>query len=110
MGRRKKDTTPKANAHWVITEELVINSRRVVRGTELKIRGERGRFRFIKHVDTGTKQWIDVYGGLKGHEMLRSFPEDRVMRVHRDRQSDTAMKELYKEKKKAIREEREDSE
>lgn len=108
MGRRKKNTTPRANAHWIITEELVINSRKVVRGTELKIKGERGRFRFIKHVDTGTKQWIDVYGGLKGHEMLRSFPEDRVMRVHRDRQSDTAMNELYKEKKKVLREEKSD--
>lgn len=108
MGRRKNNTTPRANAHWVITEELVINSRKVVRGTELKIKGERGRFRFIKHVDTGTKQWIDVYGGLKGHEMLRSFPEDRVMRVHRDRQSDTAMNELYKEKKKVLREEKSD--
>lgn len=106
MGRRRKNTTPRANAHWVITEELVINSRRVVRGTELKIRGERGRFRFLKHVSAGDKEWIDVYGGLKGHEMLRSFPQERVVRVHRDRQSDAAMSELYKEKKKVLREEK----
>lgn len=106
MARRKKDTTPKANAHWVITEELTINSRRVVRGTELKIKNERGRFRFLKHVNADGKEWIDVYGGLKGHEMLRSFPIERVMRVHRDRQSDIAMKELYKEKKKVLREEK----
>lgn len=108
MARRRKIDTPRANAHWVYTEEMTINSRRVVRGTELKIQGERGRFRFLHHVDTGEKQWVDVYGGPKGCEMLRSFSEDRIVRVHRDRQSETAMKELYKEKKKVLREEKSD--
>jgi hypothetical protein len=81
MGRRKKNVveTPAANAHWVVSEEMVINNRRVSRGTELSIRGERGRFKFFKYVVNGDKEWIDVIDKFKA---VRSFRVDDVKRVH----------------------------
>lgn len=88
MGRKRKakETTeiPKLNSHWVVSEEFVINGRHLVRGTEVTIKGERGRFRFLKHVynpRTDT-EWIDVVGGMAGHEMGRSFRPERVKVVH----------------------------
>lgn len=70
------------NSHWIISEEIQINGRNVVKGTELKISGERGRFRFVKHVLNGEIEWIDVHGGRKGAENMRSFRPDRVKTVH----------------------------
>lgn len=90
MGRKRKTPetnkieTPKANAHWVVSEEYVIHGRHLVKGTEVSIKGERGRFRFIKHVynpKTDT-EWIDVVGGIAGHESGRSFRPERVRTVH----------------------------
>jgi hypothetical protein len=98
MGRKKKSDLPEApkpNAGWIVLTEIQINGRYVSPGTELKITGERGRFRFMKHVDTGTADWIDVWGGPKGAECIRSFKLDRE-----------TVKNLaaeYKEKKKAIK-------
>jgi hypothetical protein len=88
MGRKRKtkETTelPKVNSHWVVSEEFVINGRHLVRGTEVSIKGERGRFRFIKHVynPVTDSEWIDVVGGPAGHEMGRSFRPERVRTVH----------------------------
>ena len=70
------------NSHWIISEEIQLNGRNVVKGTELKISGERGRFRFVKHVLNGDIEWIDVHGGRKGAENMRSFRPDRVKTVH----------------------------
>lgn len=85
MRRKKRDdssNTPKPNDGWTYQTEIQINGRHVAPGTELKIVGERGRFRFVKYVDTGDTGWIDVWGGPKGSECLRSFRLDRVRRVH----------------------------
>lgn len=57
--------------------------RTVTPGTELTIEGVKGRFRFIQHVTSGDKEWIDVLGGKNGDEKLRSFRPDRVETVHR---------------------------
>lgn len=67
-----------------IDTEIIINGRTVSKGTELSIRGARGRFRFVKQVtkDDGTS-WLDVWGGPKGHETLRSFRAEQVRTVHR---------------------------
>jgi len=85
MGRRKKQrsaTLAEVHPDWVVSEEIQINGRNVVRGTELSITAERGRFLFVKHVQTPTAEWIDVIGGPKGIKMFRSFRPDRVKRVH----------------------------
>lgn len=65
-----------------VNTELQVNGRHVAPGTELSIKNERGRFRFVKHVVTATTEWIDVWGGVKGREQMRSFRPDRIKTVH----------------------------
>lgn len=94
MGRRKKKDKPSISSvhpDWVISEEIQINGRNVVAGTELSITSERGRFKFVKHVQTPTAEWIDVIGGPERHKIFRSFRTDRVKRVHwKNRMRDSA--------------------
>lgn len=59
------------------------HGRHVAKGTELSVRGARGRFRFQRYVVTAKGEWIDVYGGPDGREMFRSFAPERVTTVHR---------------------------
>lgn len=70
---------------WVIHWSLRANNREVVVGTELSLRGESGRYRFMRFVVGPRSSWIDVYGGKSGHEMVRSVRPERIKRVHRDR-------------------------
>jgi hypothetical protein len=86
-----------------VHDSIVINGHTVTPGTELSIKGERGRFRFIKHVQrrrpSGEEvEWIDVWGGPKHSPQLRSFRPDRVRTVHRINTTD---KNLLKERKAA---------
>ena len=66
--------------HWIVSEECRINNKVVTPGIELSIRGERGRFKFIKHVINSQHEWIDVLGT---NGQFRSFSIDRVKTVHR---------------------------
>jgi hypothetical protein len=57
--------------------------RRVEVGTEVSIKGERGRFRFVEHVDTGDAEWLSVFGPVgQEHRCVRSFRPERVKVVH----------------------------
>jgi hypothetical protein len=110
MARKKKterevNRVPGSIEKWIVNTEMQINGRYVEPGTELKIQGERGRFRFMKHVLAPNGEWIDVWGGPKGAESIRSFRSDRVKRVHYKNMTDKAMAEEYKAKKAAIKEE-----
>jgi len=106
VGRRKKsEKKDDPTKDWEVTQEIQINGRYVEPGTELKIRGERGRFRFIKHVLTSTAEWIDVWGGPKNAQQWRSFRTDKVQRVHYKNTTDRALAQEYKDKKAAIKEE-----
>jgi hypothetical protein len=102
MARKRKSeepSAPKPNAEWEYTTELQINGRNVTAGTELKITGERGRFRFIRVVKTPEgKEWLDVWGGAKGSEQWRSFRPDRVRRVHYKNQTIGNLAAEYKQK------------
>jgi hypothetical protein len=105
MGRRKKsEKKDDPTKDWEVTQEIQINGRYVEPGTELKIRGERGRFRFIKHVLTSTAEWIDVWGGPKNAQQWRSFRTDKVQRVHYKNTTDKALAQEYKDKKAAMKE------
>lgn len=107
MGRKRKSNQPegpKPNDGWVYLHEIQINGRNVTKGTELKISGERGRFRFVQHVTTSDgKVWIDVYGGPKHMETMRSFYPDRVKRVHYKNQTTANLAIEHKEKLAAKR-------
>lgn len=74
-------TLPEA---WLVDDHIVVNGRHVIKGTELSIKGEGGRFRFIKYVyNTAVDcEWIDVVGGRKGVSQFRAFRPDRVKTVH----------------------------
>jgi hypothetical protein len=109
MGRKKKSEAPKAPPAfkpidtWEITTEMQINGRKVSPGTELKITGERGRFRFVKFVKTNEgKEWVDVIGKTG----FRSFALDRIKTVHYKNKTDENLAVEYKEKKRILREEK----
>jgi hypothetical protein len=109
MAKKKSSVpaAPRPDAKWIILTEMQINGRNVVKGTELKISGERGRFNFIKHVTTEAGvQWIDVWGGPKGAACIRSFRPERVKTVHSKNKSEMNLAKEFKEKKKAIKAEK----
>jgi hypothetical protein len=80
MPKKKPQTRP-LPSDWVVTHSFAWNGRRIEPGTELSISGQRGRFRFIKHVRTGTTEWIDVVGGK--NNLDRSFHPEKIKTVHR---------------------------
>jgi len=83
---RKKKTVKEddPSEHWKRSDTFMIHSRYLVRGTELSIQGERGRFKFVQHVYNPELdvEWIDVIGGKRGVKEFRSFRPERVKRVH----------------------------
>lgn len=88
MARRRKPS-PGAPVHrdpsagWTRTTEYRVHGRILTPGTEVTVRGERGRFRFLCHVRTESgAEWLDFIGGSKGVVMFRAFHEDRVRTVH----------------------------
>ena len=105
MAKKKKEIVPEAPKpcdSWVILTEMQINGRNVTKGTELKISGVRGRFRFIKHVTTEKGvQWVDVYGGPKGLECIRSFRLSQIKTVHYKNKTDFHLAAEHKKKTKA---------
>lgn len=111
MGRKKKLDVPEAvrpDAQWEIVTEMQINGRYVKPGTELKIRGWSGRYRFVKYVKTEKgKEWVDVWGGSNKAECFRSCTLDRIKTVHSKNKTDHHMALEYKAKKKAIKAEKE---
>lgn len=103
MARKKAATpaAPKPNDLWQVKEEIQINGRNVSKGTELKVKGQRGRFRFIKYVLTEQgKEWVDVLGGPKGSEQWRSFLPSDIKTVHVKNQTDANLAKEYKQKLK----------
>jgi hypothetical protein len=114
MGRKKKSSDPaipRPNDSWEYKTEIQINGRNVSAGTELKIIGERGRFRFIRFVKSGSgAEWIDVWGGPKGADQWRSFKLDRVKRVHYKNQTIGNLAAEYKEKLASKKTETDDNE
>jgi hypothetical protein len=75
------------NPHWRIAYAAKINGRHVTPGTELRIRGERGRWTFVRHVThevLGTA-WVDVRdrdGALRSFHTCDAEGRSRVTRVH----------------------------
>jgi len=102
--KRPEPETTGSIRDWAVSTELQINGRKVTPGTELKIQGERGRFRFIKHViNSDGSEWIDVWGGPKKAESTRSFRLNKVQTVHYKNTTDQALVAEYKAKKVAKR-------
>lgn len=66
-------------SHWVVADSVKVNGRYLTPGTEVRIRGERGRFRFERHVRSTTTEWIDV---RTSDGRFRAFDVARVKTVH----------------------------
>lgn len=105
---RKRDLQPLPE-DWTVSEEFSWNGRRIEPGTELKISGVRGRWRFMRHVrrENGV-EWIDVIGGTRGCLHWRSFRPERIRTVHRTRLTMTAQqaRDLVNSKNREKRETR----
>jgi hypothetical protein len=101
MGKKvSKQKTKSYPDTWTVKNEIQVNGRTVVAGTELSITGEAGRFRFVKHVTTPTAEWIDVVGGRKGYSVFRSFYVSRVKTVHwKNKTVENVVKERKEQKK-----------
>ena len=85
MGRKKKvqvDQRAVTNPDWEVTDASKVNGRIVTAGTELTIKGIRGRFRFIEHVKTPKTEWINVVGGQAGYRHFRAFRPEQIRTVH----------------------------
>ena len=111
MARKKKTDVPEASrpdALWEIVTEMQINGRNVRPGTELKIRGWSGRYRFVKYVKTEKgKEWVDVWGGSKKAECFRSCSLEMIKTVHSKNKTDQHFAKEYKAKRKALKTEKE---
>lgn len=84
MTKRNKKIVATNPFGFVTADSVTVNSRKIERGTEISIKGESGRFRFIEHVtNVNGVEWVDVVGGKKGYEKFRSFRLDRIKTVHR---------------------------
>ena len=70
-----------AEQGWIVEHETMLNGRYVEQNTELHIKGEYGRFRFVSYTltDKGV-EWVTVLSALGG---FRSFRPERVRTVHR---------------------------
>lgn len=66
--------------NWIVSDECRVNNKIVLKGTEISIRGVKGRFKFVKHVVNGSYEWIEVLGN---DMQFHSFRLDRVKTVHR---------------------------
>ena len=97
---RRKTLGQRLPADWHERQDAVVNGRHLAPGTEVSITGERGRFRFVKRVvrDSGV-EWLDFWGGPKGHEQLRSFAPSRIRTVHRIAKTNKALLQARKEAK-----------
>lgn len=107
MSRKKKSDSSapepiKPNANWEIVTEMQINGRYVKPGTELKIKGWSGRYRFVKYVKTEKGvEWVDVIASGKNGEVFRSCTLEMVRTVHSKNKTEAHLAKEYKEKQKA---------
>lgn len=63
---------------------IIVRGRELTRGVEVSIRGERGRFRFVKSSVTSEGRVVgDFIGPSEAHAAWRSFYADRIKTVHR---------------------------
>lgn len=67
-----------------VDDVVFVNQRKIEPGTEVSIKGKRGRFRFVNATHTSDNRLVlNFVGGRSGHEMMRSFYPEQVKRVHR---------------------------
>lgn len=79
MHKKKQSNSSALPAHWRVADTVKVNGRFLTPGTEVRIAGERGRFRFERFVESERTTWIDV----RTHDgRFRAFDPARVRTVH----------------------------
>lgn len=85
---RKKTTTKPAGPPqgWVVAEAYQLSPQITIsKGDECRIKGEQGKYKFMRHVintnRTPESEWVDLWGGSLGHEQWRSITIDRLKHV-----------------------------
>lgn len=104
MARRRsaEGRGPTLPEGWVVSTEYTANGRRIVEGTELSFKTAPGRFRFVKHVVNGDKEWIDVVDGKDGAKWSSFRPSD-IKRVHYKRKTQASLNEDRKRRISEVR-------
>jgi hypothetical protein len=71
MAKQKQETPINLNPNWKVSEEYTQGKDVLVPGDKVKVKFNRGEYKFIRHVyNTKTQtEWIDVVGG----DGFRSF-------------------------------------
>ena len=85
---RKIDTSKRANAHWIETEAWQVSPRVTLEPGDLcKVKGQRGDFRFRKHVinpralDSGREgyEWVEVVRIGNHRKQVESYDPSLIM-------------------------------
>jgi hypothetical protein len=76
MAKKQGITPMNLNPNWIVTEEYSYGKDLIVPGDKIKIKFERGEYKFIHHVFHIKKEveWIDCIGP----EGFRSFYTDQL--------------------------------
>lgn len=83
-------------------KEYALDWSGLVPDDEFTVKGERGKFKFLRAVlDAITKEilWIDCFGGANGRQKYRSFiPERVIVPTTRSLQKQRAARQMMEEK------------
>lgn len=85
MSRKRKTTKPvELPKGWVVSTEYQLSPQVTLqKGDECRIKGEQGKYIFMRHVVNTNidSEWVDLWGGSHGHGQMRSIHVDRLKHV-----------------------------
>jgi len=91
MARKLKTTKPVGPPQgWVVSDSYQISPQvTLTKGDECRIKGEQGKYKFMRHVVNTNldpqSEWIDLWGGSHGHGQWRSIQVERLKHIPQKR-------------------------
>lgn len=91
MAKKLKASTPvEPPKGWEITHSYQLSPQvTLYKGDECRIKGEQGKYRFIRHVINtnldSDSEWVDLWGGSHGHGQWRSIRPDCLKHIPKKR-------------------------
>ena len=91
MPRKLKTTKPVGPPQgWVVHDSYQLSAQVTLsKGDECRIKGEQGKYKFIRHVVNTNldpqSEWIDLWGGSHGHGQWRSIRVERLKHIPKKR-------------------------
>ena len=84
--RARRPTLPPWPLPQRFPELTLPGGRGIVAGDEIHTSRYRGRWRFVAHVVSGEREWLDVTGPIgRSSTAIRSIPVDSITKIHRTR-------------------------